>query len=202
MGQIEAVGAVSKSPGEQAQAFEGGSWGPALVGLRGSGKSALAPRVAARLGLDWLDADAELERREGRRVAEIFAQEGPAGFRRRERSLLIEDLLQRERLVLATGGGAVLDAEVRACLARRVTIWLDAPLAVLAERIAGSERPSLTGQPIVEELETLRAQREPLYRAVASLVLDTASADPDTLAERIAEHWRATRRTGRPLVLG
>lgn len=171
-------------------------WGPVLVGLRGSGKSALAPRVAARLGLGWLDADVELERHERQTVAALFAQHGEAGFRRRERQLLLEDLLPRRRTVLATGGGAVLDAEVRTCLAQRVTIWLDAPLPVLAERIIGSARPSLTGRPIADELADLLAARAPLYRAVASLVLDSAAASPDALADRIADHWRTTERAG------
>ena len=195
------MAAVSKSPSAAPLALAGAIWGPALVGLRGSGKSALAPRIAARLGLAWLDADAELERQEGRSIASIFAQEGETGFRQRERTLLLDDLLRRERLVLATGGGAVLDAEVRARLAERVTVWLHAPLPVLAERIAGSARPSLTGQPIAEELGALLARREPLYRAVASLVLDRATADPDTLAVRIADHWRAAQRSAAAVVL-
>ncbi|MBK8480695.1 MAG: shikimate kinase [Proteobacteria bacterium] len=180
----------------QPEPLEQGLWGPVLVGLRGSGKSALAPRVAARLGLVWLDADVELERHERQTVAALFAQHGEAGFRRRERRLLLEELLPRQRTVLATGGGAVLDAEVRACLTRRVTVWLNAPLSVLADRIAGSARPSLTGLPIADELEGLLAAREPLYRAVASLVLDSAAASPDALAERIADHWRTAERAG------
>lgn len=166
------------------------AFGPVLVGMRGSGKSTLAAPLAAALGLVAIDADAELERRSGRAIAEIFATEGQPAFRQLERELLLDDLLQRPRCVLASGGGAVLHDDVRRALAQRVTIWLQAPLARLAQRVEGSSRPSLTGGSIVDELAAVLAAREALYGDVATLVVDTSSGKPDELAEAIAKHWR------------
>jgi 3-phosphoshikimate 1-carboxyvinyltransferase len=163
-------------------------YGPALVGLRGAGKSTLAPLIAELCGLDWVDADAELERRTGRSVAEILTWQGEAELRRLERELLLE-LLERPRVVLATGGGAVLHEEVRSALRRRVTAWLRAPALVLASRVTGSGRPPLTGLPLAEEMEMLASAREPLYREVAVVELDTGAIGPEDAARRVAELW-------------
>ena len=92
--------------------------GPVLVGMRGSGKSSMAPLLAARLGMQSVDADAELERQQGRTIARIFAEDGELGFRRIERALLLDDLLQREQHGGGHGGGAVLDATVQGGAAR------------------------------------------------------------------------------------
>ena len=161
--------------------------GPVLVGMRGSGKSSIAPLVAERLGMQAVDADAELERQTGRSIPRIFAEDGEAGFRRIERALLLDDLLQRGDTVVATGGGAVLDADIRAELAQRMTVWLDAPVGCLAERIGGSDRPSLTGKPIGEELAEILTRRETLYREVASVVIDTQTLVPQQVAQAICE---------------
>lgn len=162
--------------------------GPVLVGMRGSGKSSIAPLVAERLGMLAVDADAELERQSGRSIPRIFAEDGEPGFRRIERALLLDDLLLRDNTVVATGGGAVLDAGIRAVLAGRITVWLDAPVSCLAERIGGSDRPSLTGKPIGDELAEVLAKRESLYREVASVVVDTQSLDPRQVVEMICEY--------------
>src|SRR5687768_14210666 len=127
------------------------SFGPVLIGLRGSGKSTVAPLLARRLGFVALDADAELERHEGRTVQAIFRDHGEQEFRRLERAVLME-LLGQPLAVLATGGGAVLHEVVRCRLRERFTVWLHAEVDVLAARIAGSGRPSLTGGDIGAEL--------------------------------------------------
>ena len=163
--------------------------GPILVGMRGSGKSSVAPLVAERLGMQAVDADAELERQTGRSIPQIFAEDGESGFRQIERGLLLDDLLQRQDTVVATGGGAVLDADIRAALGQRMTVWLDAPVNCLAERIGGSDRPSLTGKPIGEELAEILTKRETLYREVASVVIDTQTLDPQQVAQLICEHF-------------
>jgi chorismate synthase len=165
-------------------------YGPVLLGMRGAGKSTVAPLVAAVLGMDVLDTDVELERRAGRSIPEIFRVHGEEGFRRLEREVVLE-ALGRPELVVATGGGAVLAAEVREVLARRYTVWLQAPLQVLAERIAGSDRPSLTGSDIRQELEALYAEREPLYRSVATLDVETTGLAPIDLAREVAAGWIA-----------
>jgi shikimate kinase len=148
-----------------------------LIGYRGSGKSTVAAPLAARLGWDWVDADPLIEQAAGCSIREIFAAEGEAGFRRRERET-IALLLGRDPLVLAAGGGAILSAETRRDLrAAGPVVWLRAGLATLAARIAGdpataSRRPDLAGGGAGEIAELL-AVREPLYRECASLTVDT-----------------------------
>lgn len=170
-------------------------FGPVLVGMRGSGKSSVAPLLAQRLAMVVVDADAELERQSGRSIPLIFAQDGESGFRQLERTLLLGDLLQRKGTVVATGGGAVLDPEVRVQLRRRLTVWLHAPIPLLARRIGGSDRPSLTGKSISEELGQVFEQREALYRKAASVVIDTAEQDVAQIVERI---YRIATADGQP----
>lgn len=160
-------------------------YGPVFVGLRGSGKSRLVDLVASELSMEAIDADAELEKREGRSIADIFAHEGEAHFRMLEQRLLVEDLLLRQNVVLATGGGAVLHEAVRDLMQKRQTIWLHAPLAVLAQRIAGTDRPSLTGDPIEQELRVVFERREALYKEAAWLVVDTSAATAPECAQTI-----------------
>ncbi|NMC69897.1 MAG: shikimate kinase [Myxococcales bacterium] len=163
-----------------------------LVGLRGSGKSTVGRRVAGRLGLAFVDADAEVEREAGRTVAELFAAEGEAGFRARERRVMLA-LAARSGLVVATGGGAVLDAGVRAALAASgVVVWLDAAPEVRASRIAGDGgRPPLTehgGGPAEERAVALA--REPLYRSCAAVRLGTDDRTPEEVAGDVERVWR------------
>jgi len=158
--------------------------GPVLVGLRGSGKSTIGPRAARALGLTWMDADAEIERDFGAPIPEIFQQRGEKGFRDLEKGALLS-LLALPGVLLGTGGGAVLHPEVRKALLGRFTVWLTGPVSILASRIAGSDRPSLTGRPVEEELSAMASQREALYREVATLVVDTGLLSPDQSAEAI-----------------
>lgn len=149
-----------------------------LIGYRGSGKSSVAAPLAARLGWDWLDADVELERRAGRSIREIFADEGEPFFRILERDLLAE-LLDGDRLVLAAGGGAVLDAPTQDRMQRSgPVVWLRASVGTVQSRIAADasttqRRPALTAQGGRLEIEHLLSQREPLYRQCATLIVDT-----------------------------
>ena len=160
-----------------------------LIGYRGSSKSTLAPRLAEKLGWNWIDADVELERRAGQSIREIFAAEGEPGFRQRERAV-IADLVQGDRLVLAAGGGAILDKRNRRLLtAAGPVLWLTASPETLYQRISGDgttadRRPNLAGGG-QEEVRRLLALRSPLYRACAHAVVDTESrgADEVLLAE-------------------
>ena len=148
-----------------------------LIGYRGSSKSTLAPRLAERLGWDWIDADVELERRAGQSIREIFAAEGEPGFRQRERDV-IADLVQRDRLVLAAGGGAILDKRNRRLLSGAgPVLWLTASPETLYRRISGDgttaeRRPQLSGGGL-EEVQRLLTLRTPLYRACSSAAIDT-----------------------------
>ncbi|MFO0917101.1 MAG: shikimate kinase [Planctomycetaceae bacterium] len=171
-----------------------------LIGYRGSGKSTVAPRLAARLGWDWIDADVELERRAGRSIREIFQRDGEGAFRRLERATLC-DLLQRDRLVLAAGGGAILNAETRRDLcAAGPVIWLQAAVETLARRmesdpVSGSQRPKLTATGGLEEIQTLLAARDPYYREAASFGVSTEGRTVDEIVDEILAGL-AARQTG------
>lgn len=149
-----------------------------LIGYRGTGKSTVGMRLARHLQWDWLDADNELERRAGRSIKEIFAIDGEPTFRQLEREVLV-DLLSRQRLVLSTGGGCVMNAETRRDLiAAGPVVWLRASVETIASRIlhdktTRSRRPNLTAAGGIDEIRVLLAQREPLYRECATITIDT-----------------------------
>lgn len=157
-----------------------------LIGYRGTGKSTLAGPLAKRLGWDWIDADVELERRAGRSIQDIFATDGEPEFRRLERELLAE-LLKRDRLVIAAGGGAIGNPETRADMkAAGPVVWLQASADTIERRLAtdpttGQRRPNLTSSGGRQEIERLLAMREPLYRECATIVLDTEQASTEQL---------------------
>lgn len=163
-----------------------------LIGYRGTGKSRVAPLLAQRLGWAWIDADVELEQRVGRTIQEIFATDGEAEFRRLERGLL-QELLQQPQLVLATGGGAILNADTRADLrAAGPVVWLTAAPLTIARRIGGdrrsaTQRPRLTKLSPTQEILHVLAAREPLYRECATLTIATDRRRPKGIADEILE---------------
>ena len=165
-----------------------------LVGPRGVGKTTVGRLVAESLGWPFADADDVLTARAGLTVAEIFAAEGEAGFRARESATLAE-LLTREPLMLATGGGAVLgEANRRLMRDAPLVVWLRVDPAMLAPRLmadprSASTRPALTGLDPLEELRELAAAREGFYREVAGLELDAGSLSPQGVAARILRAW-------------
>lgn len=166
-----------------------------LVGPMGAGKSRIGARLAGRCGLRAVDADDEIERRAGSSVAAVFANEGEAGFRVRERATLAE-LLAGDGLLLATGGGAVLDAGNRQLLRQRgFVVHLHASPARQLQRLADDRsRPLLARADRAIVLEELARVREPLYAQVADLRLDTDALSTDEAAERLLEllqrHWQ------------
>jgi shikimate kinase len=174
-----------------------------LVGYRGTGKSTIAAALAARLGWTAIDADAEIESRAGRSIREIFASDGEAEFRRLERGVLAE-LLRRERLVIASGGGAVLDPETRRGMAAAgPVVWLTASLETLVGRLAADvatpgRRPALTPHDAPTEIATLLAQREPYYREVATLTVATDGRTPEDIVDEIVVRLPALIREGPP----
>jgi shikimate kinase len=160
-----------------------------LIGYRGCGKSTLAPLLAQRLRCDWVDADVVIEQQAGCSIKEIFAREGEPGFRQREAAVLAE-LLQRDPVVIAAGGGAILNPQTRQRMrAAGPVVWLQAPLDTLAARIAGDattaqRRPNLAGGGTAE-IAQLLAFREPLYREAATLAVDAGSRPPADLVDEI-----------------
>jgi shikimate kinase len=145
-----------------------------LVGLPGAGKSTLGRTLARRLGLAFIDADAELERRLGVTIPMIFEIEGEAIFRDREEATLAE-LVQRTGMVLATGGGVVIRAVNRDRLkANGTVVYLHAEPATLRERTRRSRhRPLLNAADPLARLTELYTQRDALYRNVADRVIDS-----------------------------
>ncbi|MCL4744866.1 MAG: shikimate kinase [Burkholderiaceae bacterium] len=145
-----------------------------LVGMMGSGKTTVGKRLAKRLGLEFIDADKEIEARCGVPVATIFEVEGEEGFRRRE-AALIDELTRRPAIVLATGGGAVLGEPSRRHLRERgVVVYLCATAPDLWNRLrADKVRPLLRAANPRELVFDLVAFRDPLYRECADLVILT-----------------------------
>ena len=162
-----------------------------LIGYRGCGKSTVSDRLASRLGWDALDADAELERRSSRTIAEWFAKEGEAAFRAMESQLLAE-FVTRPHAVIAAGGGAVISAPNRKLLRQAGwVVWLQARPAALWARIAddattADRRPNLTSQGGPAEVERLLAERTPWYEACADLHVSSEDRDPDAIVSEIA----------------
>jgi len=166
-----------------------------LVGHRGSGKTTVGQLVARRLGWRFIDLDDYIVKHSGRSIAQIFESQGEAGFRLMERRAL-ESLKKARNHVIALGGGTVMDPDNRA-LAKKLgkIVWLKAPAAVLWSRISqdphtARTRPSLTGTGGLSEVETVLAQREPIYRETASHTIDTLSLTPRDIAEAV-EMWLA-----------
>ncbi len=164
-----------------------------LVGPMGAGKTTIGKRVAEELGLTFYDLDNEIESRTGADVRLIFDIEGEDGFRKRETAML-EDLTSRTGVLVATGGGAVLAKENRRQLIRNGTVvYLHVPLERLAQRLErDKKRPLLEGDDRKARLEELQQTREPLYREVADLIIETHQRNVPSMArfvtKRICEY--------------
>jgi shikimate kinase / 3-dehydroquinate synthase len=175
-----------------------------LVGLMGAGKTTIGRLLARRLDLTFIDSDHEIEARTGATIPWIFEIEGEASFRRREADV-IRELTSQNGIVLATGGGAVLNPASRALLAERGTvIYLRASVSSILQRTAHDKnRPLLQTADPRRKLEDLTAQREPLYREIAHIVIDTGRPNVqsmvqtilDQIAETASAHARSNAKT-------
>lgn len=147
----------------------------ALVGLMGAGKTTIGRRLAAALGVRFVDADEEIVHAAGRSIEDIFAEQGEIEFRRGERRVIAR-LLSEPPHVLATGGGAFIDPATRALMRERATtIWLRAPLEVLMRRVGRrSDRPLLKEDDPEAVMRRLMEVRYPIY-AEADLTVDSAN---------------------------
>lgn len=152
----------------------------------GAGKSTVGRELAALLGLSFIDSDHEIERRTGVSIPWIFDLEGEVGFRAREAGV-IEELSARDGVVLATGGGAVTTAANRDLLgARGVVVYLHTPVAVQLQRTRHDpHRPLLQDGDPQGRLQALMTERDPLYREVADVVVESAGGRARTVARRI-----------------
>ena len=162
-----------------------------LVGLMAVGKSTVGRLLAQALGAEFFDADHVIEERAGADIAWIFDVEGEQGFRDREEHV-IEELAQRQGIVLATGGGVVLRACNRKILAARgVVVHLDSPLERLVERTQrDKKRPLLQQGRARETLARLQADRAPLYDEIADYRFVTDRQGPKVLARIIENKLR------------
>ena len=168
-----------------------------LVGMMGAGKTTVGRWLARRLKLRFFDSDHEIERRCGVKIPVVFEIEGEAGFRARE-TQVIEELTRLRGIVLATGGGAVLLAENRAHLAERGYVaYLRASPEDLFERVRNDRnRPLLATPDPLARLRELYEVRDPLYREIADLVIDTGSQGVQVLAHELLDklelEWKAS----------
>jgi shikimate kinase len=166
-----------------------------LVGKMGAGKTTAGRVLARRLKRTFLDSDQEIERRCGVKVPVIFEIEGEPGFRQREAAVIAE-LTALEDIVLATGGGAVLaEANRRHLAARGTVVYLHAPPAALYERVRQDRnRPLLATADPQTRLAELYAVRDPFYREIADIVVDTGRQSVQNLARqllaRLREEWK------------
>jgi shikimate kinase len=157
-----------------------------LVGMMGAGKSSIGRRLASRLNIPFVDADTEIERAAGMSIADIFARHGEADFRSGE-ARVIARLLDSGPQVLATGGGAVMNADTRAAIkARGVSIWLTADVDVLMRRInkRRNERPMLQTADPAARLRELLIEREPAY-ALSDLTVQSREVPHESIVTEI-----------------
>lgn len=159
-----------------------------LIGPMGAGKTTIGRQLAQALHKTFLDVDHEIESRTGVSIPTIFDIEGEAGFRSREAQVL-SDLAQGHDLVLATGGGAVLREENRAALRQYGTVvYLRADLEILYERTRRDRnRPLLQTPDPRGKIQALLAEREPLYLALADIVVETGQRPPASVARDVMQ---------------
>jgi len=164
-----------------------------LVGMMGAGKSAIGRRLAARIGLPFVDADAEIEMRAGMTIADYFDKYGEAAFRAGE-VRVISRLLDHGPQVLATGGGAFMNADTRAAIrAKAISIWLKADFDVLFRRVKRrNDRPLLKAADPSQVLKRLMVEREPIYAEADETILSRDVAHDiivDEIVARLAKRF-------------
>ena len=172
-----------------------------LIGYRATGKTTLARMLAERLGWDWIDADVEIERRAGKTIAEIFAEDGESVFRDLEADVT-QELCEQEKLVLAAGGGAPLRPESRRAMRHcGKVVWLQARPETVLARMTGDvttaqRRPELTNKSALDEIVHLMDERESIYRETAHIEVDTESKTPRQLTDEIIQRLELVEKQG------
>jgi shikimate kinase len=161
----------------------------ALIGFMGAGKTTVGRRVAAALGVPFLDADEALVAREGRSIPQLFAEEGEAGFRARERSML-EELFALAEGVVALGGGAIEHEELGSLAVGWEVAYLAVPLDVALARVGGDAGRPILARPDLAEVYARRAAR---YAALATVQLE-ASGPPEETVRALVAHLSDPRR--------
>ncbi|MEW6991880.1 shikimate kinase AroK [Colwelliaceae bacterium 6441] len=160
-----------------------------LVGPMGAGKSTIGRELADKLHLDFFDSDQEIERRTGADIAWVFDLEGEEGFRKREETV-IEDLSEKQGIVLATGGGSVISDIVRNRLsARGIVVYLETTIDKQVARTQRDRRRPLlqTSEEPRTVLENLAVERNPLYEEIADVIVQTDDQSAKVVANKIVE---------------
>jgi shikimate kinase len=166
-----------------------------LMGYRCTGKTSVGRYLAERMGLPFYDTDALVERHTGRTIPQIVAEQGWQAFREAETTVIL-GLLGIDQSVIALGGGALLDARNVESLKRNgLFVWLFAAPETINARMekdiaTGADRPSLTDKTSVSEMHLIMAEREPLYRRLADLAVDTTRIEIDRVVEAIQNGLR------------
>jgi shikimate kinase len=161
-----------------------------LIGYRGAGKTAVGRRLADRLKMTFVDTDDLIEERQGVPISDIVKFSGWSHFRELEKSV-IEEISKGDYLIVAPGGGAVLDTDnVRSLRRNGFIIWLKADQQTLLKRMdrdpgTNTRRPTLTGKGTQEELEEIISIREPIYEQVSEIQIDTSKLNVEAVVERI-----------------
>lgn len=164
-----------------------------LIGFRGTGKTVVGKTLAQRLCREFIDADDYLEEKAGKSIAKVFAEGGEAAFRKMEREI-IEELSSRDGIILAAGGGAVLDERNVKNLKKNGLIFLlEADADTIERRLAsdkktGSQRPPLTDKSFREEIRSLLEFRKPYYEKTADHKINTSTSSTKEVVEEILAH--------------
>ena len=166
-----------------------------LVGPPGAGKSTVGRHLAAQLQATFFDLDEVIQERAGADIPWIFDVEGESGFRDRE-SAVVKDFASRDNVVIATGGGVVLRPENRIVMSNASTVvYLEASLSTLVSRTEGkTKRPLLVGKDVRKVLQEIMAVREPLYREVADVTVESTGGSAKKLAGVIAKKLTAFKK--------
>ena len=155
-----------------------------LVGVPGAGKTTVGKLLAKNLGMNFFDSDQVIESRAGKSVSDIFTQDGEPAFRKLEHDVIVE-LLDSNNVVLALGGGSLGNDETRAKVKDATTVWLVAGLAQAVDRVGmNRNRPLLLGN-VRGQLADLMAAREPFYKEVAAIAVDTSKLIPSEVVTEI-----------------
>jgi len=160
-----------------------------LIGPMGAGKSTIGRELAEKLHLDFYDSDQEIERRTGADIAWVFDLEGEEGFRKREETV-IDDLSEMQGIVLATGGGSVISAQIRNRLsARGIVVYLETTIDKQVARTQRDRRRPLlqTSEEPRKVLERLALERNPLYEEIADVIVPTDDQSAKIVANKIIE---------------
>jgi len=170
-----------------------------LIGYRAVGKTAVARALAKKTGLEWIDADDEIERRAEKTIAEIFEQWGEPGFRELE-AAVVRDLVAGEQPIISLGGGAIIrEAAFNLVKNSGTVVWLRAQPETIQQRLSADQltrerRPSLTPRGPMAEITELLEQRTPVYEACADIIVDTDDASPESVVTEILRHWKPPKK--------